>query len=109
MGQSRETMMEAMEVGNRELMGSELYTRLIRCTQPGSAVLLMTMGTDTPGTACTYATRTRARRGRATAVTWYAPMPALGVARADADADTNPWLFPPSSLPAQATRSSRSC
>lgn len=68
MGQSRETMMEAMEVGNRELMGSELYTRLIRCTQPGSAVLLMTMGTDTPGTACTYATRTRARRGRATAM-----------------------------------------
>lgn len=108
MGQSRETMMEAMEVGNRELMGSELYTRLIRCTQPGSAVLLMTMGTDTPGTACTYATRTRAARS-CYCCDVYAPMPALGVARADADADTNPWLFPSSSLPAQATRSSRSC
>jgi hypothetical protein len=53
MGQSRAAMVEAMEVGNRELVSSDLYTRLVRHSRPGAAVLLMTMGTNTPGTACT--------------------------------------------------------
>jgi hypothetical protein len=41
-----------MEKGNRALRTSELFTRLTSYEQGGAAILLMTMGTDTPGMAC---------------------------------------------------------
>lgn len=53
LGHSRQLMADAMEVSNRTLRSSELFWRLSNYAEGGAALLVMTLGADTPAITCT--------------------------------------------------------